>query len=464
MPTLPPFTFTQEVTAESAKQDHLHVTLGNWVITGNTEDIDALRDRMASPPDYLRNHGTVEFIMTNWGRLFSRPQEHGTSRFPLSVRREPLEICGQIIPPPIFSGKWTFGHYVREGTQSRPTITRLHLHLNPTRYVRYQSSVPLPPETVDGPWPPAKLFASRSNGSAGEIVLNNNDNWIPDSRRWAAFTTPMRWRRHLAAYFAAVTDVFESELERVTSMSNQASWNRAAESLNLRSAETYWEFLAENPTGLVSSIKRFFDTFTANERHTNSFQCNSSLDGNALSLQAEINPGRTIRIYAKTNRRLRIEVIHSFSGERCYSMEGGHTAALWSRLPQKLEWLAGDAAELVNRFLAHCRGRSAGVSTSIPAYQFLMEICQQSRRNFEIATTIAHLLINNETVSSEGCGEQMQRTLQRLSEAGVLEYSAQRKNYVVTAPRQAALAMLQEHGKRGFNFLMARVRTRATGG
>ena len=53
--------------------------------------------------------------------------------------------------------------------------------------------------------------------------------------------------------------------------------------------------------------------------------------------------------------------------------------------------------------------------------------------------------------ATEGCGEKMQRALQHLREAGVLEYSAQRKNNVITPPREATLAMLREHGTKGLS-------------
>jgi len=461
MPLLPQFSFSHEVSAATAKQDRLHVTIGDWTITGTTEGIDALRDRMGAPPQYARN-GDAEAIMTIWGQLFKRPQQHGTSRPAVGVRSRTLQIGDTLFYPPVFKGHWSLKNYVSTSSVSSSTLSRLKLYLNPTRYVRNQSPITMPDTAPDSSWPEPRLFVREHAPSVnGEVVLNNNDNWVPNTLRWAAFTNPIRWRRHLRAYLNAVVAIFESELQRASLVDGQtAVWHRSHQNINLHESETYWEFSSDNPTALVANIKPLLDSFTARHREATVYRqdCDPSISHNALSLSAEINPGRFIRIYAKTNRRVRVEVIHKFGGVRGYAIAGGHTTDQWSHLPQMLECLAENAAELVNRMFAHFRNQRSLASSHIPSYQFLLELCHHSR-DLPTATTIATLLVHNGSIAAGGAGERMQRALQRLSGAGVLEYGPQTRVYTVTAPRRNALRMLQENGN--FPLLTCRIRTRA---
>ena len=89
------FSLSNEVTAETAKQDRLQVIIGKWIVEGATDDIDALRNAMSSPPLAARNMA-AENSGDFWGRLFDRPNCHGSQRPPIKVRGTPLTIGGQL--------------------------------------------------------------------------------------------------------------------------------------------------------------------------------------------------------------------------------------------------------------------------------------------------------------------------------------------------------------------------------
>ncbi len=454
-----PFRFTAEVTAATAKQDHLHVTFGDWKITGTTEEIDALRERMAAPPMHARN-GDPHTVMEIWGALFKRPQQHEDSRPPLGVRKETLCIGCQMIPPPLFSGNWTFKNYVQNPNARKSTTTRLKLHLNPTRFLRYQPLVLRPDPAAEITWPEPLLFAETGPTEVdGEIVLNNDDNWFPQTREWERFSSPLRWRRYLRAYLDAIPLLLEAELDRTRQHPPHITWSRPKENLVLHSSETYWEFFSENPTALVASIKPLLDSFTARHREATSYRqdCDPSIDHNALSLYAEINPGRAIRIYAKTNRRVRIEVLHRFGGEGGYRIDGGHTADEWRVLPEMLEQLAQDSAELINRMFVHFRSLNDVASVQIAPYDFLMEITHHAR-DLSIAQAIAAELIHNGNLAAGGAGSKMQKALHRLSDAGILKHNQKTGIYVVSATRSDTLKTLRE--KVSFTLLTTRIRRR----
>lgn len=221
-------------------------------------------------------------------------------------------------------------------------------------------------------------------------------------------------------------------------------------------AEVYWEFTSDNPTALVATLQPLLNTFTARHRESEHFRqdCDPGIEHNALSLRAEISRGRSIRIYAKTTRRIRIEVIYRLSGEN-FTLEGGHTANSWTRLPAMLSRLSEDAAELVNRLFAHFRERSAIIPSHISAYHLLLELARYSR-DIPTALTITSLLVHNGCIAAGGMDERMQRAVHRLSNAGVLRYSPHAENYLVAPSRAHALQQLRSNGS--FPLLHARRR------
>ena len=86
---LPPFLFTNTVSAETAKQDHVLVTCQPWLLRGASDDIDFLREHIAAPPEEERE-GNADTVMEVWGRLFNRPQQRGNARGPLGIREESI--------------------------------------------------------------------------------------------------------------------------------------------------------------------------------------------------------------------------------------------------------------------------------------------------------------------------------------------------------------------------------------
>lgn len=403
----------------------------------------------------------IEELLEPWGYLFNRPNQRGATRFPLSVRRSALRLGGRSVPPPLFSGECEFSRYVGRDLQAQRTAwLSLNFWLNPTRYVRHQCAVPLPSRAPDATWPEARLFANKAAPAAcGEIVLNNNDNWIPQSPRHEAFANPIRWARHLEIYLTAVPGRFEQELTRAQQNVHGVEFERDEQTLNLQVAESYWEFSSENPTALVTSLVPLFQSFSARYRETSHFRqdFDSSIDRNALSLYAEINSGRAIRIYAKTNRRIRVEVIHNFGGRFGYQIEGGHTLEAWSALPDLLRDLAEDAATLVNRLFEYFRQRNEIAVSHVTPYELLLEILHGSR-DLPTAITITTLLVGVGSIAAEGNETRVQRALQRLSQAGVIEYDRQASNYTVTALHRYALETLRRNGN--CSPLVARRRTR----
>ena len=178
---------------------------GEYILAGSTEDLDQLRHNISSPMERMRGISTADHAY-----LFNRPNERGSYRKPLGIRRMSVRVGSTVYPPPLFSGMWDFNSYVwGSRTEIKQTYTRLHLHLNPTRYVRHQLQSPLP-DPEGSRWPAARMYGEKGEPEInGEISLTGNDNLIPESRRfdrfahtWVQFPSYLsgRWTAQVGGY------------------------------------------------------------------------------------------------------------------------------------------------------------------------------------------------------------------------------------------------------------------------
>jgi hypothetical protein len=444
---LQPFSFDAEVFAATAKQDRIHVSFGSWTVKGTTDEIDALRELMASPCVAHRN---LEELAESgiYGRFFFRPQKHGSYRPPMSVRDRPLPIGQTIIPPPLFSGRWAFSRYARDDDSEVTTKTHLELWLKPNVFVRHQSFSPWPDLRKPDSWPVPRLFGNELPKSvAGEASYDGGENWLCQNQRFSAFTNPTHWPWHLRRYLDAITEEFEADLHRLNNLTGLPLVEiEREENATLYEVETYWEFSSDDPIKDVLNLRHLFLSLAAGLRrirfHPN---VDETVDSNCVTLTADISPGEQLRIYAKTNRRVRVEVIHTV-GRNKYRVAGGRTTQSWDRLPEMIENLAEDAAATVRWTFEHFRNQTCITPSNLTADDLLLEIGVHSR-DASTAKTIRGTLVEFGGIAAAGNPDRIARALQRLTKSGVLEYrrdAGRGGNYVVTAMYRRALQELRE--------------------
>ena len=92
---------------------------------------------------------------------------------------------------------------------------------------------------------------------------------------------------------------------------------RKLEHVTLLELETYWEFASDNPPDAVAKLQPSLFSVIAGGRCAR-FRPNLRLqaNNNALSLSADVSPGEQLRVYAKNNTRVRIEVVFTFKKKR----------------------------------------------------------------------------------------------------------------------------------------------------
>lgn len=442
--SLPLFSFDTEVSAETAKQDRIQVIYGGWELQGSTEEIDALRQLMGAPYSASRDIDGLADSET-FGRIFNRPQYHGLQRPPLSVRTRILRLGDTIIYPPLFSGRCVFTSYAREHNRRTRCRVYLELLLNPTRYYLHQPFSPLPDPLTRGAWPEARLFGnSFPSHYKDEFAYDGKDNWIPNTPRAAVCSNPARWKKHLQAYLYAVPRYFEEELDRINAIHPMVSIGRE-ERVTLMAAEIYWECETPNPLRVISKLQQPFFSLVASNRRVRFYPTRDiNADANGPSLTAHLGSGEQLRVYAKTNSRIRTEVAFTFK-RNGYKLEGGHTSDEWYDLPEMLEKLAEQAARRVNWAFAHFRNQIQIIPSGVSADDLLQEIGVCSR-DLATAKAIKRFLVQFSSIAARGTTERIARACQCLGRSDVLEYrpdAGQGGNYVVTAPYREALQDLQ---------------------
>lgn len=289
---------------------------------------------------------------------------------------------------------------------------------------------------------------------AGEAAYDGKDNWIPRLRRLFAFTNSARSRLHLRRYFSAIQDEFQAELNRLNNLTGLPLVEiERRENATLLTVETYWEFASNDPIRDVLNLRKQFLSLTAGLRTIRFHpKVDETVERNCVTLIADVGPGKQLRIYAKTNARVRVEVVHTL-GRNKHQLAGGYTTESWDQLPQMIETLGEHAALTVNWAFEHFRNQMHVLPSTITADDLLLQIGVHSR-DPSTAKMIKDALVHFDGIAAAGNSDRVARALQRLSKADLLEYrpdAGQGGNYVIAAPYRAALEELrQREGLSGF--------------
>jgi hypothetical protein len=444
MPRLRPFSFSQRVSATDARQDRINLKLEHWTFNGSGDQVDELRQKMALPAMSARDTIWGLTIFDDWGKIFNRPARVRGYRPAMLVRSEPWQFGEITLGTPLFSGKWVFSR-MNEFRDRSACRTHLQLSLNPTRFARYQNvSVPVPFNARN--WPDDINFKWNRAFPTSEFSFDGNDNWLPQIPRMSAYTD--HWRHIVQRCCASAIGLFDAEVERSRRHYEvDLPEPMRHESFALKEIETYFEFSSRNAADVVARMGPLVRSLSRLNRTTRRFsqEDSTTIDQNLFFYEVEISAGRHLKIYAKTNKRIRFEVLHRF-GRGGFRPPGGYTGEGWSVLPLKILSFAEDAASIVNLALEHFRESNAVSPSHTSPFEFLTEIAAEARSR-DVATTLVTLLVNRDGVIDAGqLPANLQRAVHRLSQAGILRYNRSARTYSVSPRRRYALRLLQTNG------------------
>lgn len=447
MPTLPTFNFSLRVTPETGREDKIELSLGKWAVHGDTETLDTIREFMAAPPESLRADLSAGDLC-GYGWIFNRPQNPNLRRASLKIRTHDLknDAAESLARAPLFSGLWMFRYNDSGADTSRTIPTELHLSINPLRYVQHNPGPRPLPSANAADWPAPRLQAAEGQPDGrGEFALDGKDNWLPDTAYHAAWANPARWRHHFRSYVCGIGNAFRAELDRVTA--EHGGHVTFHEDFRLKKVETAWEFAAVEPIELVRNLAPHLRDFRGLEMETTHYRAPiESRIVNSPSINIRLGANVSLRLYAKTNRRIRFEIIHEDINHRELLGEPQTNSTSqqprpWMRIFDCLSALRTRAANELNAVLEFLAQRTNLVPSQISGFHLLIAVAS-AVQSPGLAHTIISLLLGG-VINPRNAGAELLAACQSLASAGILAYDGTRRVYDVSTPYAYALAMLR---------------------
>lgn len=319
-------------TAASAKQDKIELTIGDWFV----HTIDA----------------TMSAFITHLGSVdISERAFHSSDNHMVQVHRNAsVKILSSQTSrnrfKPLFSGQLKIIKI--SDNQYR---LRLHLSINPTRFCCYQPApiaigtrrrLILSPNTV--------LFTQlKTIVHESERSLDRNDNvaLTPQAKQNCH---PSLYQHNFRKYIQSINHYMHNLLESFSSYNQGIFTYNVEPYYSLKSLETYWEVEDENSTPTVKFLEDEFRRITSNNSVREYASSETTRDFDAVSLSSNLRAGERIKIYAKTNKRIRIEISHKLK-ENPSLMNGAYTCENIDRLFEMIDTLAVRALTEANRVL-----------------------------------------------------------------------------------------------------------------
>jgi len=314
------------VTASEAKQDKLEVVFGGWEHVGAESTAGTIANHIART-EHVPAEGQVQQVFLNQFQLPYGASFENTFRSDARSGRRAQRARNEF-GKPLLSGK--IRHLCENPGSNRPEVgdenasdfqssrynITAELALNPTRSFNHYSRR----QMIDLPYdasvfPDTPLFSTRDAHTCGyEHALDNNDNVIvhpAHARKMNSTIWPM-FRRHM---LQGVDNYLSSLISAGTANCGlDGEPTTRAATYQIRYTETYWEFQDHDPIALVHSLRpriRAIGTVVRETEHLDEqMRIHETQHQNAVSYRVALARGIELAVYAKTNKRIRLEVRH----------------------------------------------------------------------------------------------------------------------------------------------------------
>lgn len=453
------FTTAERVSASEAIHDRIELKFIDCFVcdpdAGNhpTSSLEVFLNYLASPPalirDELRRHRNARQSETRHpttgagahGMIFTRAGGTRADFRKLDVRKSPslLRDNAGEIPRPLFAGR------LRANVTSLQSLISIRLtadlKLNPTHYVRH--SLPRGRRRqVLAPF--ADVFEREESPDTGtEQSLDGRDNWIPLTEANAYPRTASEIAALRQQYFLSVHSRYAYEIETAASRCRfEVQPIPLAYRGQLGVCESYWEFLHDEPIRLVeameSTVARFCRTVAAHRYIREN-------EENALMLRCTVRAGVILRIYAKTNRRIRIEIEHDLSSCNI-PVEGEITFQNLAGLEAGLGDLRRDAATIVNQFLEMFGQESGPLASQHSPMDLIWGVIRATNYDSFMAQRILKILCPTGRIVARETDD-FRPAVKQLKSWGILTNRRGTNVYAPAPPYRYAARFLRENGR-----------------
>ena len=425
---LRPYIPTIRVTAESAKHDKIDVEYGNWELRGSDRtsfEIFFATLTMLPSENALDVPGLAVEAAESW---FTRQSIPNSFRPVLTVRQGGRGR-GSRPGRPLITGKLK----TRTGRRGEQTerfvsdivVLRLDAKLNPTRFVQYQprrewvSMRTLPADQ----WtlPPPQLVSGEAilSDLDDEYSLDGADNVLM-GRSAVTYARDDAWLIHVERYWDAIFSHIDGLIRQAAG--NAGLGVERPTMLNFKGLETYWEFRMEDPVAWVREVEPALTSLgLSSDARTYPYPeglAVESTSGNSRSLTIRIRPGTMLRVYAKTNRRVRMEIYHNFK-ENPSVLGGRRTSEDHQQFFTWLKTASASAAEDMNFVLEYLERVTVRHGDQASITQLVSAITQALGDDVK-ATDFLMLLASNASVTVT-VGSGLRTSVRTLRSRGILE-------------------------------------------
>ena len=385
---------------EDAMDDRIELWIdGIRLLGGDADELHAsafLRAlRLCDVPSDL-SEGRRPNSSTNESAFFNKPQGISPSRRCMRVRKQ---SHGFFIPKgqPIFGGVIEVRRVQRAAVQRSVAVSNisLKLSLNPTRFLhhnyhrRYDAGVrgAQQPQII-----PELLLSKRMVRLSAhqERTLDGNDNCILSHRalRYVQHESFPPVRAH------AIDSILTFLIDRVRRAASRIGARlEVMPTYNLRKVETYWERACDDPNAFV---RLAFTALSKRSRvwsHDFQPRTSSSDQVHGLLVTAEMAKGIILKVYAKTNQRVRFEIVTDCTKATIENMSS-HTSEDVSVMAELLDKVAQNAHRHVSagcRYLQNVPQSVANYTSLIGFLDALYEIVPDASERHSLLSALVNV-------------------------------------------------------------------------
>ncbi|UIY28318.1 hypothetical protein LZK73_15220 [Neorhizobium galegae] len=402
-------------------------------LSGNFMDADGLEYRV------FRNAGNHLHPATIWKVCAGIQEGNSYSRRPLFSGR--LEARARNTPSSSGQPQWDF---------------TARLAINPTRWITQQPLGLIRRPEAEWASAPVNLF-HRDQPYTQEIGLVRGDNVHLGLPRNLSMCRPSMWMVQVERYIRSVRDLITQTLQRVADEGNGFAIQAREPSYTLKEIETYWEYWSPRP---LERMRRLADPVrqlaasSSTAWHPLTEEAAAALsaagaievgtDDNSPRILMRSGRGCTVRIYAKTDSRLRFEVAYDCNEARdtFAPLAGLPLEQLMARLALARE----RGAEQLSQVLDFIRPHVTVPEQERQIHELFAEIFRCASTP-AAASVIVSMLVNNGRVATGPGFSVGLADMRRLMRRGVLTrggMQGQDFTWVVTPQFEAALARLRD--------------------
>ncbi len=421
------FSLDTKVGQQGAKEDKIALTIGSWYVRATALQMSRFIVWLTDPRRVHSIHNNIAYQKVSSSR-------EDNVYWNLKIL-SPKKGRGHKESAPLFTGSLSIKHS-KDGLY----VFALKLNINPTRFCVYQESFVRSREDRKHRLSNQTILFAEQNvnqcGLSGEATLDGSDNCLLSSLARSHGSLRF-YRENFVRYIESITDYLERDISDFQSPEFQLAGSKM--SYSLQSIEVYWEFSSDAPTLYLKSLELPFKAIS-HELKTKDYKNNGvgsfeiGQDGLTPTYKHYVSKSEAIKIYAKTNKRIRFEYEYKFNKTSYAKKKYGPSPNSIEELISLIEKLSNDSAHQINALIEKLKKYTTEADVKkISAINFIRNIYKYSE-NVTYAEMILIAIVGNSGVSTGTHLKYLTPSLNNLVKRGVLYKQEGGKSRYIPSP------------------------------